>query len=118
MDYRRQQVPETERPPCKILYVTSPPKSLRWGAYTAGTVPFELIPPILRSKDDRQGSVTAAFDGLGDIMNLKVNTCGAHVHVSLKTPSAPQQVQRIAEDVVWFKDAMFNLLPLPRRASK
>ena len=36
--------------------------------------------------------------------------------MSLKTPSTPQQVQRVA-DVVWFEDAMFDL-SLSRRASK
>ena len=63
--------------------------------------------------------------GLGEVIAVHTTTkarvipsCGMHIHVSFNNSYTLNEVQRIAKAVVYFEDALFQLLPRSHRSPR
>lgn len=62
-------------------------------------------------KDNWKTNVRKVVMVVYSTMRVRVNqSCGMHVHVSFITPDTLNELQRIANAVVYFEDALFELL--------
>lgn len=68
-------------------------------------------------KDDSKTNVREVMMAVYSTMRVRVNqSCGMHVHVSFIALYTLNEVQRITNAVVYFEDALFELLPRSRRS--